>query len=300
MSSLNLKKKMKKKSLMYFFEYIIFILLTNFLKLFSIDNAATLCSFVARTIGPYLEASNVARKNLKRVYKNEIDIDKTIEGLWDNYGRYIGEFPFINSMDSEELSKRVQITGLNHIQDFQKKKQPFMLFLCHQANWDFIIRKINDIYPKFGVVYRKANNPYIDKKIFSARNKDPNITMIAKGSGGARDLVKSLKSKSSIAMLVDQKMNNGIEVPFFGKPAMTAPAIAKLSLQYNYPIVPAQLIRLGNSSYFKVKIHPPLKYNPSNDTKKDCYNIMAIIHKKLEEWIRENPTQWFWFHNRWK
>lgn len=280
-------------------EFGIFTLLTKFLKLLSIDKASNLCSFLARKLGPYLGVSNIARKNLHKVYGDEIDIEKTIDELWDNYGRYIGEFAFINSMSDQELAKRVKVTGLEHVKKFQATKQPFMLFLGHQANWDFMIRKINDIYPQFGIVYRKANNPYIDKYILDERANDQNIKMIAKGQAGVKDLVRSIKSGMSIAMLVDQKMNDGIEVPFFNKPAMTAPAIARLSIQYNYPIVPCQLIRL-EGSYFELRLHPTLDYKVTKDMDKDCYNIMLAINHKLEEWIRQKPGQWFWFHNRWK
>ena len=280
-------------------EYAIFIMLTSFLKMLSIDKSASLCSFVARKIGPHLEVSNIARSNLGKVYGNDIDIEKTIDELWDNYGRYIGEFPFINRMTTQELETRVKLTGLEHIENFRKTKQPFMLFSGHQANWDFMIRRINDIYPKFGVVYRRANNPYVDNNMLKERGNNQDIIMIAKGSVGVKDLVRSIKSGMSIAMLVDQKMNDGIEVPFFGRPAMTAPAIARLSLQYDYPIVPCQLIRL-EGSYFELRIHAPLKYDNTGDVKKDCYDIMLTINKKLEEWIRQKPAQWFWFHNRWK
>jgi KDO2-lipid IV(A) lauroyltransferase len=125
------------------------------------------------------------------------------------------------------------------------------------------------------------------------------VEMIAKGPSGVRGLIKAIKSGNSIAMLVDQKMNDGIEVPFFGKPAMTANAIAKLSLQYNYPIIPCQIIRT-KGSYFKAVIHPPIDYSKSGEAEKDCYNIMLKINQVIEGWVRENPEQWFWFHNRWK
>ncbi|CAN0603752.1 unnamed protein product [Ectocarpus sp. 12 AP-2014] len=175
-----------------------------------------------------------------------------------------------------------------------------MLFLGHQANWDIVIRKVNAMYPKFGIVYRKANNPLVDKEIFSERNDGADVIMIAKGIAGAKSLVRAIKSKMSIAMLVDQKMNDGIEVPFFGKPAMTAPAIARLALQYNYPIVPCQLIRKGRSSNFELRLHKPLKIEKTGNMQKDCFNIMKTINLTLEQWIRQHPGQWFWFHNRWK
>ena len=288
------------KKLKHILEYLLFILLTRTLRLLSVDNSASLCSFIAKKIGPYLRVTKTARKNLKRVYGNEIDIEKVINDLWDNYGRYIGEFPFINVLDSSELDKRVKVIGLEKVAAFKKTNQPFILFLGHQANWDFVIRKINDIYPKFGIAYRKANNPYVDREILKERENDQHITMIAKGPSGAKSIIKAIKSGASLAMLVDQKMNNGIEVPFFGFPAMTAPALARISLQYKYPIVPLQIVRIGKSSYFELILHDPLKPLIDKDIEKSCYNIMLEINKILEQWIREKPEQWFWFHNRWK
>jgi KDO2-lipid IV(A) lauroyltransferase len=99
-------------------------------------------------------------------------------------------------------------------------------------------------------------------------------------------------------MLVDQKMNDGIPVPFFGRKAMTSQGIAKLALQFNYPIVPCQIIR-KKGCYFKQIIYPPLSINKTGDDEKDCYNIMLEINQIFEKWIIQNPSQWFWFHNRW-
>lgn len=284
----------------HYLEYIIFFIITRLLRLLPIDKSAGLCSFLARKIGPLISVTKTARRNLKNIYGDNINIDQAIDDLWDNFGRYIGEFPFINALSEEELTRRITFTGLENIENFKQNNQPFMLFLGHQANWDIAIRKINTLYPKFGIVYRKANNPLVDKEILSERNNSSDVIMIAKGTAGAKSLVRAIKSKMSIAMLVDQKMNDGIEVPFFGKPAMTAPAIARLALQYNYPIVPCQIIRKGRSSNFELRLYQPLKIEKTGDIKKDSFNIMKTINLTLEEWIRQHPGQWFWFHNRWK
>ena len=98
-----------------------------------------------------------------------------------------------------------------------------------------------------------------------------------------------MKSRHSIAMLVDQKMNYGIIVPFVGKPAMTAHAIAKFALQFKYTIVPCQIIRT-TGSYFNIIIHSPLEYEQTNDLNIDCYNIMLKINQTLEEWIKQRPV----------
>jgi len=287
------------KKFKHILEYGLFIVFTRSLKLLGFKNSARLCSFLARIIGPYLGVTKIARKNLSSIYKQRINIDATIDELWDNFGRYIGEFPFIRDLSEAEIKQIITIEGLEKINYLKQRRQPFLMFLGHQANWDLVIRIISQIYPQMGVVYRKANNPYVDKEILDTRAKDDSVYMIAKGSSGVRSLIKSIKSGHSITMLVDQKMNDGIEVPFFGRPAMTANAIAKLALQYDYPLVGCQIVRTKESK-FKVIIHPPLEVIKTGNMEKDSYNIMLQINQLLEKWIRQHPGQWFWFHNRWK
>lgn len=303
----NYLKKIRLKKIRYIFEYLIFYLLIRILRFIGFKNSANLCAFLGRKIGPLLPVSKVARKNLAKVFGDGADKHKTIGQIWDNFGRYIGEFPFIGILSHKEMEASFVMNGLEHVTTYQKTKRPFLLFLAHQANWDFVISHITDIYYKFAIIYRKANNPYVDKEILKTRtSQDANLMMIPKGISGSRDLVRAIKGGYSIAMLVDQKMNDGIEVPFFGHPAMTADAIARLALQYNYPIIPCQLVRdvdsktsYGKSS-FKAILHPELTYESTSDKEKDVYNIMLLINQTLEGWIRENPSQWFWFHNRWK
>lgn len=283
----------------YILEYVFFVLFVRFLLMLGFDRASNFCSYFARKLGPKLGVTKTARRNLEMaIGKDKINIDKTIDGLWDNYGRYIAEFAYVDKLPQAELDSRIEVEGLENAKELIDKNQPFMLCLGHLANWDFLIKNINIVHPKFSIVYRKANNPYVDAAILRTRQSDT-VRMIAKNRNGARELVKAIKEGDAIAMLVDQKMNDGIEVPFFGKPAMTANAIAKLSLQYDYPILPAQIIR-KKGSHFKAIVHPVMQFEKTGDKEKDIYNMMLKINKMIEGWVRENPEQWFWFHNRWK
>jgi KDO2-lipid IV(A) lauroyltransferase len=287
------------KNIRHIIEYVFFEIFVAIMKIIGFKNSVTFCSFVARSLGSYLKVTRTAEQNLNKVFGQEINTKEMIPQIWDNFGKYIGEFPFINELSNEEMQSMFVMKGVNNVEAYTLEQKPFLLFLAHQANWDFVIRHINKIYPKFAIIYRKANNPYVDKKILETRSRDKNVLMVAKGSSGAKDLVRAIKNGYSIAMLVDQKMNDGVEVPFFGRPAMTANAIAKLSLQYNYPIIPCQLVRTKDS-HFEAILHPKIKYQPTTDKEKDAYNIMLLINQTLEKWIKENPSQWFWFHNRWK
>lgn len=282
----------------YLLEYAAFLSVTRLLKIFGIDRAASICSTIAGKIGPLLPVTRIAKKNLQMVFGKDINLQQTINLLWDNFGRFIGEFPYIGDMSEEEVDKRVNLLGLEHLEEFKKNHRPFLLFTGHFANWDFAMKIAPRLYHKMAIVYRKANNPYVNNAINTHRQNE-NIYLVAKGPTGGKDLIKAIKAKYAIAMLVDQKMNDGIKVPFFGRPAMTAHAIARLALQFGYPIVPCQIVRT-NGSHFKVIIHPQMDIQKTGNTDTDCYNIMLQINRILESWIKENPSQWLWFHNRWK
>ena len=277
----------------YLIEYCIFLVVITGLRLLSLDQAADLCAFICKKIGPYLKVTNIAKKNLRMAYGDTIDIPQTIDDLWDNFGRFIGEFAHLHLLSQDALRRRVEITGLEHIERFKARQEPFILFTGHLANWESIICLAPIFYPEFAIIYRKANNYFIDALIKKWRQID-GVTFIEKGIGGSRAIVSAVKARKSIAMLVDQKMNDGISVPFFGSPAMTAPAIAKFAKQFGYQIVPMQIIRKGRSSYFKIKLFPPMEVSELSDME-----IMSKINAILEGWIREHPEQWFWFHNRW-
>lgn len=292
---------MKKflKSCRYRTEYIFFKLLTNALNSLSIDKASYICAKIATIIGPWLPVTRTARRNLYLAFPNlsRREEQKILHDLWDNFGRFIGEFPHIHNLTEQEAKKRIEIIGIENIANFKQHNQPFILCTGHFANWDLALRSLELLYPKWGVIYRKANNPLVNDIINKWRGGD-SINLIAKGPDGARSLVKSIKNKDSICMLVDQKMNDGINVPFFGKPAMTANAIAKFALQYHYPIIPVQIIRKSGAN-IKLIIHKELIIDRKADEPNEIIRIMKEINLTLESWIKANPGQWFWFHNRW-
>ncbi len=291
---------MKKffKTTRYLLEYFGVLIIIKIFEMLGINTATNVGRYLARKIGPLLPVNKVVKENIQNVFGANIDSKILLTQIWDNFGSFIGEFPYINKMSEEEVIKRVEIIGESNIEKFRQLHQPFLLFTGHFANWDIVLKMAYKFYHKCVVIYRKANNPYVDKLINNARRYSK-VKFIPKGTTGIRELISAIKSGYSIGMLIDQKMNDGIEVPLLGRPAMTADSIAKLALQFNYPIVPVQIVRT-KGSYFKMIIHPPIEFQKTIDNKKDCYNIMCTINTMLGDWIKENPGQWFWFHNRWK
>lgn len=112
-------------------------------------------------------------------------------------------------------------------------------------------------------------------------------------------MIRALADGHSMAVLIDQKMNSGIEVPFFGRPSMTSSAVAELALKNDLPIVMARVVRIGGKAKFKVIIDKPFFVQNTGNRKLDVFNTMKKINEEVENWIRENPDMWFWVHRRW-
>ncbi|HCM84210.1 MAG TPA: hypothetical protein DIS76_06550, partial [Rhodospirillaceae bacterium] len=111
-----------------------------------------------------------------------------------------------------------------------------LVITAHLANWEFGTYTSKQEGVPLHVVYRPPNNKLVDRLLSSARAGGA-VSSIAKGSDGAKEIIRCIKSKEFIAMLIDQKMNNGIELDFMGKAAMTAPAAAQLAIKYQIPMI---------------------------------------------------------------
>ncbi len=111
-------------------------------------------------------------------------------------------------------------------------------------------------------------------------------------------MLAAMKEGRHIAMLVDQKQNDGIAVPFFGRDAMTGPALASFALRYDCAVVPVRVERTIGAR-FRIIAEKPLALPRSGDAAADMLAIMTQVNGVLERWIRQRPDQWFWVHRRW-
>ena len=98
--------------------------------------------------------------------------------------------------------------------------------------------------------------------------------------------------------MADQKLNEGVPVPFFGRDAMTAPAIAELALRHAAPLVPVRVSREPRAR-FRVHLFEPVEVARTGDRDADTRAVLTAINETLEGWIREKPDHWLWIHRRW-
>jgi len=270
----------------------------GFFALLPLDWASALGGAIGRLIGPRLGISNRARRNIRRAFPklSESQIAGVIRGMWDNLGRVVAEYPHLRQIRVFEPGGRIETHGFEHVERAVAAGRRMIIFSGHIANWEIAMLAAVQYGIQVAQIYRAANNPLVDRMITRLRGDAGEL--IPKGAVAARRAITTLRAGAHLTMLADQKMNDGIPVPFFGRPAMTAPALASLALRFDCDVLPARVERLGGA-HFRLTIFPPLVLPRSGDARADAALLMAEVNASLERWIRDRPEQWFWVHQRW-
>lgn len=260
------------------------------------DAASAAGGWLARTVGPRLRVSNVARRNLARVFpdKTGAEIDAIVGEVWENLGRVAGEFPHLDWL----ARNRVVVEGLDVLEGMRDDGKPGFFVSAHFGNWELGAAVGALAGLAITVVYRAANNASVNALYQRGRDKVAHGGQIAKGPEGARELLALIKNGGHVAMLIDQKMNDGIAVPFFGRDAMTPDALARFAQKFDCPIVPVRVLRLRGAR-FRMTFFPPVPQTDETGQPLSRPALMARLNSYLEDWIRENPGQWLWLHKRW-
>jgi Kdo2-lipid IVA lauroyltransferase/acyltransferase len=267
----------------------------------SLDAASACGGYLARWIGPRLGVSRGAAARLRGVFpdKPETDIKNIIADMWENLGRTVAEFPHLSKLDTLTANNRVEVIGVEHLTALKDQGRAGIFFSAHFGNWELVPLTVDQRDMHSTIAYRQANNPLVDKMIRDLRRKAVGAAHVPKGAEGARALLRALKAGDHIGLLVDQKMNDGIAVPFFGRDAMTAPALAQLALRYDAAVLPIHCERI-RGAHFRLVIEAPLSVVTSDDKNSEIYGLMCQVNERIEAWIRAHPAQWMWVHKRWK
>ncbi len=275
------------------------VLMFTTFRLLPLDAASGLGGFLARSIGPQLGVSRRARHNLRRAlpHLDEAETRRIIRGMWDNLGRVVAEYPHLGKFQVYEEGGRIEIKGAEYLRAQGAPGKRTIFFSGHYGNWEVATLAVTQAGLKVVEIYRAANNPIVDRLINEARSV-VGSELAPKGAIAARQAIAAMRGSRHIAMLVDQKMNDGIAVPFFGRDAMTAPALAKLTLRFGCEVIPVQVERLPGAR-FRIVVEPPLDLPRSGDDDADTLAIMTRVNAVLERWIRDRPDHWFWLHRRW-
>ncbi len=285
------------KTLKYFFQYILIKIFFYIFKILGYKNASNFGAFIGLSIGPFLKSKKIIKSNLKNFSKNidDITIDKISKKMWENYGRIFAEYIFLKDFRSEILSKHIQISGIENLIDIKKKNKPVIFVSGHFSNFELMAMQIEKSGVNLAAIYRPLNNFFLNKTMEKIRKNYICKNQVKKGISGVKEILKFFKENISIALMIDQRVTEGIESKFFNKEAYTTTIPAQLIKKFNCPVVNVYIERKDKIN-FEMTVDKPIYF----DSHESIESITLHLNKCLEKMIAKNPDQWIWTHNRWK
>jgi len=285
------------KMLKYFFEFLFIITFFFIFKIIGYRNASAIGELIGKKIGPFLRNNSKIQKNLEisnignSYQEREIIINK----MWGNYGRIFAEYMFIKKFRQNSLSKNIEIIGQNFLEEIKKTKKPVIFISGHFNNFELMAMHIDKSNIDLAAIYRPLNNKFLNPIMERIRTKYICKKQIKKGISGTKEILKYFKSGTSIALMVDQRVSEGISCNFFNRRAFTTTIPAQFVKKFDCKIVPLYIERV-NKNQFKLEILKPLDFSKNDNIE----TITLEINSVIEEMVKKNPEQWIWTHDRWK
>ena len=285
-----------RQDIVWRLEALAFQVLFGFLRLIGVEGASAFGGGLLRWLGPLTGTHKTVRWNLRIAFPEmeAAELDRLAIDQWEQTGRTFAELAVMDRLTPE--GGRVDVVGLDRLHAVRDSGQPVVLISGHLANFEVMAAVIMAAGVPCQVTYRAANNPYVDALIRKSRERY-GIRLFAPKGDGPRELMAGMKRGDSIALLVDQKYNQGPEVEFFGQPVNASPGAARLALKFGTVMLPLSVVRLPGVR-FRVTAHDPIAVGGTDKAQAVLDGIQAV-NRFVEDRVREVPVDWFWVHKRW-
>ncbi len=265
--------------------------------------ASDLGARLARRFGPWRRGHAIALDNLRRSMPElaEEDCQRIAMEAWENLGRVLAEMVHLSAIvQITESGPGVEIEGAEHARGLAEAGGPMLFFSGHLANWEVFLPYVNRHEWRMAGLFRSLNGPEATRMLSQLRfdAAGGEFPLFSKGTKGARDALGHLQQGGRLGMLVDQKLNEGIPVPLFGRDALTPSALAKYARKFRCPVVPVRAVRLGPARY-RIIVEPPMELPASADLVADVRAVTVEVNRVVERWVRERPGEWLWMQRRW-
>ena len=280
----------------YLIEFILIKLFFFILIIIGYKNGSNLGDFIGRLFGPIFRSKKLIENNLEKSgIVDKKNYNKIISKIYGNYGRILAEYPFLKAFRNSKLNKFIEIDGLENLNKIKREKRRAVFISGHFNNFELMALQIEKAGINLCAIYRPLNNVFLNKTMEEIRENFICKNQIKKGRSGTRQIIENIKKGNSVALMIDQRVREGIKINFFGKPASTTTIPAQLIKKYKCDLVPIYIERRKNH-YFKMFVSEPIKIG-NNKTIKE---ITEHLNKILEKMILKNVDQWIWTHDRWK
>jgi len=285
------------KYLSYFIQFIFTIISFIVFKILGANLASNLSGKIFEKIGPFFRSKKIIYSNIKRAIPNieNKELRKISSLMWNNYGRVFAEFMFMKDFRTGKLAQNIEINGMSILEKIKSNKEQVVFISGHLSNFELMAMYLEKSGINLCAIYRPLNNIFLNKLMESIREKYICKNQIKKGIGGLKKLIFLKNKNLSTALMIDQRVSEGILSDFFNEKALTTTIPAQLVKKFNIPVVPVYIERTGGLK-FKISINEPVSFPQSSSVE----SITDDLNKILEKMIIKKPDQWIWSHNRWK
>jgi KDO2-lipid IV(A) lauroyltransferase len=286
------------KQIKYFFQYIVITFLFIIFRILGLKYSSILSGHILKIFGPIFRSSKISYSNITRAlpYLKDNQKNNILKKMWGNYGSMLAEYMFIKNFRTNlKYQKKITIINKEILEKIILNKKPVIFISGHFNNFELMAMEIEKSGIDLAAIYRPLNNIFLNPIMEKIRKNYICKHQIKKGISGTKELLKCFRKNISIALMIDQRVSEGIICKFFNEDALTTTIPAQFVKKFNTQIIPVHIERF-NTNNFTLEFSEPLKFSDNENT----YDITLKLNKVLEKMILKNPDQWIWTHNRWK
>jgi len=285
------------KSIKYFLQFLIIIIFFLIFKILGLKLASNISSKIVSLLGPFFRSKKIIETNILKAIPDldRKSVKKIIRKMWGNYGRILSEYVFIKDFRNFNLKNNLQIEGQEILKKIKENNEPVIFVTGHFNNFELMAMHIEKSGINLAAIYRPLNNKFLNLIMEKIRTKYICKNQIKKGISGTKQMLSFFKKGLSVALMIDQRVSQGIKSNFFNHPAFTTTIPAQFVKKFNCRIVPIYIERVKDVN-FKLTIYDPIEYSKDDSIE----SITLSLNNLLEKMILKNPEQWIWSHNRWK
>ena len=282
----------------YFAQFLCVSFLFLIFRLLGLKFSSFLAGKIFKFFGPLIRSNKKTYSNLSIAFPNlnEYQKKELLKKMWINYGKIFADYIFIkNFRFSKNFSKNIEVENQKELELIKKSSKPVIFISGHFNNFELMAMHLEKSGINLAAVYRPLNNKFLNPIMEHIRKKYICKKQIKKGISGTKALLKNFKNGTSIALMIDQRVSQGIYSNFFNQKAFTTTIPAQFVKKFKAQVVPIYIERFEKNK-FKIKISNRINFS-ENET---IETITLSLNKILEKMIIKNPDQWIWTHNRWK
>lgn len=253
---------------------------------------------LART---YMRALDVAVPRLRRsAIRNlslalpDAEANVITDGVFTSLARMLVAFSRFPDLNRDNIGEWIRYEGFEYFEEAKQRGKGVLFATAHMGAWELSAFAHALMCEPMHVVVRPLDNRLIDHVVSQYRSQSGNALISKKEA--ARSILKALQRNEAVGILVDQNVSTdeGVFVDFFGNPACAGAAFARLAQRSGAAVIPGFAIWSEAEKRYVLRFYPLLEF--TGDIQLDT----QLLHTRLEQVIREHPSQWLWLHRRWK